>query len=271
MDELDLQGKKYISSKRAAEVTGYAKDYVGQLARGGKVPATRVGRAWYVELDAIKRHAGVEASETIPAPENKDTEVQVARGATSTLTPLYHLQSKGVTRNTLNTWDQVRYLSDEGDLLPIVKVRQVEVTAVPIRVDQKKILQTMNMSPVRTSHPTKSPMDGVLIKEAKPTTEIKKAVRHQPTKLPALYVGATVVFAIAVGIVAVGGLYTPREWLLSVDATQTASTADFSVLVDYFSVLFADGVGLIADFLSLLIGSLLVFFEAGFAFFLNLF
>lgn len=271
MDELDLQGKKYISSKRAAEVTGYAKDYVGQLARGGKVPATRVGRAWYVELNAIKRHAGVEATEAVPAPENSGTALEAARDATSTLTPLYYLQSKGAVRNTLNTWEQVRYLHDEGDLLPAVKVRQVEATTVPIRVDQKKILQTMNMSPIRTSQPKKSPMDGVLIKEVKPVPEIKRAVRYQPTKLPALYVGAAAVFVIAAGIVAVGGLYTPREWLLTVDSTQTASVADFSVLLDYFSVLFADGVLLIADFLSLLLGSMAMFFEAGLSFFLSFF
>src|SRR3989344_7134 len=56
MDELIIDEKKYVSSKRAAEITGYAKDYVGQLCRGGYVPAKRVGRNWYVLESAIKDH-----------------------------------------------------------------------------------------------------------------------------------------------------------------------------------------------------------------------
>ncbi len=48
MDELILDDKKYLSSKRAAKVTGYAKDYVGQLCREGRVEARLVGRNWYL-------------------------------------------------------------------------------------------------------------------------------------------------------------------------------------------------------------------------------
>jgi len=65
MDELTIDERKYISSKRAAEITGYAKDYVGQLCRGGYVPARRVGRNWYVLESAIKDHRfGVTSSES---------------------------------------------------------------------------------------------------------------------------------------------------------------------------------------------------------------
>lgn len=56
MDELTLDGKKYLSSKRAAKVTGYAKDYVGQLCREGRVDARLVGRNWYVLESSILEH-----------------------------------------------------------------------------------------------------------------------------------------------------------------------------------------------------------------------
>ncbi len=56
MDELTIGDKKYVSSKRAAKLTGYAKDYVGQLCREGRVPARLVGRAWYVLESAIQDH-----------------------------------------------------------------------------------------------------------------------------------------------------------------------------------------------------------------------
>lgn len=56
MDEILIEEKKYISSKRAAKITGYAKDYIGQLCREGRVPARLVGRSWYVLESAIADH-----------------------------------------------------------------------------------------------------------------------------------------------------------------------------------------------------------------------
>src|SRR5258706_16255631 len=56
MDELLIEDKKYVSSKRAAKMTGYAKDYIGQLCREGRVPARLVGRSWYVLESAIADH-----------------------------------------------------------------------------------------------------------------------------------------------------------------------------------------------------------------------
>lgn len=54
--ELDIDGKKYISSKRAAEASGYAKDYIGQLCRMGKLDAQLIGRNWYVSEASLKAH-----------------------------------------------------------------------------------------------------------------------------------------------------------------------------------------------------------------------
>jgi hypothetical protein len=56
MDEILIEEKKYVSSKQAAKITGYAKDYIGQLCREGRVPARLVGRSWYVLESAIKDH-----------------------------------------------------------------------------------------------------------------------------------------------------------------------------------------------------------------------
>src|ERR1700756_2748472 len=56
MEELLIGDKKYISSKQAAKVTGYAKDYIGQLCREGRVPARLVGRSWYVLESALRDH-----------------------------------------------------------------------------------------------------------------------------------------------------------------------------------------------------------------------
>ncbi len=56
MDELTLHGEIYISSKKAAKITGYTKDYVGQLCREGRITAQLVGRNWYVHESSIRKH-----------------------------------------------------------------------------------------------------------------------------------------------------------------------------------------------------------------------
>lgn len=56
MDEITIGDKIYVSSKRAAKITGYAKDYVGQLCREGRVEARLVGRSWYVLESSIREH-----------------------------------------------------------------------------------------------------------------------------------------------------------------------------------------------------------------------
>jgi hypothetical protein len=70
MDELTIGDKIYISSKQAAKITGYAKDYVGQLCREGRVEAKLVGRNWYVLESSIRVHRfGPESKpETVVAP-----------------------------------------------------------------------------------------------------------------------------------------------------------------------------------------------------------
>lgn len=51
-----LNGKVHVSSKRAAEITGYAKDYIGQLCREGRIEARLVGRSWYAEEESLRKH-----------------------------------------------------------------------------------------------------------------------------------------------------------------------------------------------------------------------
>ncbi len=65
--EINLGGTIYISSKRAAEITGYTQDYIGQLARGGQITAQRVSGLWYVVEEALKNYKS-KADEFKPTP-----------------------------------------------------------------------------------------------------------------------------------------------------------------------------------------------------------
>lgn len=45
--------KKYISTKEASSLTGYSRDYIGQLVRSNKIDSQKIGRTWYVSEEAI--------------------------------------------------------------------------------------------------------------------------------------------------------------------------------------------------------------------------
>lgn len=54
--DLYFDGKKFISSNRAAKISGYVNDYIGQLCRDGKLVCKMVGRSWYVSSDSLLEH-----------------------------------------------------------------------------------------------------------------------------------------------------------------------------------------------------------------------
>ena len=79
MDEITIGDKLYVSSKRAAQITGYAKDYIGQLCREGRVEARLVGRNWYVLDSALREHRfGKAAEETTTQEEEKVAESPIS-------------------------------------------------------------------------------------------------------------------------------------------------------------------------------------------------
>lgn len=55
-ESLIIEGKQYISARRAAEIAAYSKDYVGQLCRSGKLACRMVGRFWYVDENSLRKH-----------------------------------------------------------------------------------------------------------------------------------------------------------------------------------------------------------------------
>lgn len=52
-EELYFDGRKFIPTKKAAQMTGYATDYIGQLSRLGKVSSKIIGRVKFIDEGAI--------------------------------------------------------------------------------------------------------------------------------------------------------------------------------------------------------------------------
>lgn len=95
MDEITIEDKKYISSKQATKLTGYAKDYIGQLCREGRVPARLIGRNWYVLETALADHRF---------------------GKAKTVFPERAVPSAGPMLSS--TWETPRYEASQAEILP---------------------------------------------------------------------------------------------------------------------------------------------------------
>jgi len=54
---IDIEGKEYLSSTHAADLTGYTNDYIGQLCRAQKVRGVIVGRTHFVEKESMLAYA----------------------------------------------------------------------------------------------------------------------------------------------------------------------------------------------------------------------
>ena len=67
-DSIDIEGTEFISAKRASKETGYARDYIGQLARGGHIAARRVEGLWYVSLESLNAYKTKASEYKPPAP-----------------------------------------------------------------------------------------------------------------------------------------------------------------------------------------------------------
>ncbi|MFZ2500433.1 MAG: helix-turn-helix domain-containing protein [Minisyncoccia bacterium] len=107
MDEILIEEKKYVSSKRAAKMTGYAKDYVGQLCREGRVPARLVGRSWYVLESAIQDH-------------------RFGNPGTDQATPATELPQGNAEKSLQSTWEAPHYEASHAEALPLVHREPVD-------------------------------------------------------------------------------------------------------------------------------------------------
>lgn len=136
MDELTIGDKMYISSKRAAKITGYAKDYVGQLCREGRVEARLVGRNWYVLESSIREHRfGEENSKN----QNAVTDASAQPAATLS--------------ESDSSWSAPRYEAETPEMVPPLIQRPEPVAARKVVSDMQNAWQewfTTQKSPTET-------------------------------------------------------------------------------------------------------------------------
>ena len=110
---LDINGKRYISSRRGAEITGYTMDYIGQLCRSGKLESKMVGNVRFVS----ERSLSLYVRERMKG----DTPKSTAPKAVGAPTP-------SNLRKDQNARNKFLSLKDTGPLLPTMSTTKALVT-----------------------------------------------------------------------------------------------------------------------------------------------
>lgn len=179
MDELDFDGKKYISSKRAATLTGYAKDYVGQLCREGRVDARLVGRSWYVYEESILKHRFKDDAEGATHHAIEEENIEVSKEANNEVSNL--VEPSEIT-NKQATWEQATYTPEiVEEVIPMPEALKKSNESTEVQHPDLTDMQDAWKSWFEESHP--EPIKNVLDKENIEEEEKGTAVpMHTPQK-----------------------------------------------------------------------------------------
>ncbi|MBI2618361.1 helix-turn-helix domain-containing protein [Candidatus Kaiserbacteria bacterium] len=180
---LMLDGKEYISSKRAAELMGYTQDYIGQLCRTGKIEARQVGRGWYIPSSVVY----AEFKKVVP----KDTTFSTS----STIAPLLkkedilerEVKEQLVQKAILTT--PTIYTQDSNPLMPELK-RMRRPVLHEILEDKAEDPYSNNIPirrvPIRTIRIAPSRRGGNQYSEKIPTRKSTHYRRHTSLSAPGI-------------------------------------------------------------------------------------
>lgn len=125
-DSFIIEGKKYISSRRASQISDYASDYIGQLCRANKLDCKMIGRSWFVTEESLHLHKAaisreeayrnrienlkgstastLSSADTVPSP---STLVSSSPTSSSSVSPVATPLVQLVTNTTLNVQSSV--------------------------------------------------------------------------------------------------------------------------------------------------------------------
>jgi|GEM_PF-2189397 len=113
MEELEIDGKKFVKSRDAAKKTGYTTDYIGQLCREKEINARMVGRSWYVDLDDVVAHKK-DKKRSSRSKAREQVKKAIAEEA----------EKKRTSKKISVKEAHVSYANDDRDLIPVVAKAQ---------------------------------------------------------------------------------------------------------------------------------------------------
>lgn len=108
---VSFDGREYVSAPRAAEITGYHQDYVGQLAREEKVLSRQIGARWYVERTALLEHK-----------REKDALLAAVQAEAVGLRSRKPLQANISDVGYSGAGPYMKYTRDDRELIPLINI-----------------------------------------------------------------------------------------------------------------------------------------------------
>jgi hypothetical protein len=249
MDELEISGKRYISSRRAGKENKYHADYIGQLIRAKKVEGQKVGRAWYVDAESLAAYLGKEApvraplapvarvvekivepaaveeaeakEEEVVEAEEEEAEVEIEESIIIETTAderyipvkITAEASPAIYRTTKEAREArttLRYIADESPLMPHIKKQAPHTIAIRHEVLRPMPLEVVEDVP-----------ESAVYKEEIPTAKYALAKKR---KIPSLIARAAAMLAIGAIVFAVAAFAsTHLLFTVTVDGGQSAN------------------------------------------------
>ena len=130
-ENLILQDKNYISAKRAAEIFGYASDYIGQLCRSGKVECKMVGRSWFVTKESLVKHRISVSPELFSGIDEKEIGYHNFKSYTNSVT-ISDVEIEGPLMGKTNEADAASWLTLRGSVTQTVLLDTSKVETTPV-------------------------------------------------------------------------------------------------------------------------------------------
>src|SRR3989344_8061191 len=132
MNDLVLEGKKYISSSRASEISGYDSDYIGQLCRANKLDCRLISRTWFLNENSLREHKKNNGRKKAPSP-------VVVRSNQQETTPVIH--TKKESNEDRKVLVKQKSLSVKTDVVaPIVSSKDIDEKSNLFYTSNQKIL-----------------------------------------------------------------------------------------------------------------------------------
>ncbi len=246
-NNLIFEGKKYISSRRASDISGYSSDYIGQLCRAEKIDCRMVGRSWYVTEESLLSH-----KKNVAIAESSPQRIQNIRGVKISYPIFNVIEQKSVSEpkaeqstipEPLVVKDEKKgipsfiYTEDERPLLPILEKysspkqieKKVDITPAKKVSIAPEIIPVREISPIREVGLARTPVKVSSIPSLSRTIILRRALA---TSMVAL----TLVTGIF--IYTVPSYQISDQSLASIGSIVDSLKSSFNSVIDFISLAF---------------------------------
>ena len=150
---VSFDGKEYISASRASHISHYNKDYVGQLARSGKISSRQVWNRWYVEKSALLEHK-----------QTKDALLGLVQAQSVGLHGATLTATNGIQDLDNANYPFYRYYDENSELLP--RIAQEGRQNKTFDDDSNDEAHTKHSIPIRVMHQVQVPDRSMIQKQS---------------------------------------------------------------------------------------------------------